>query len=64
MNPIPKDIDKFIWGECNSKKEFEKLFNEKYCNYDKLRYEAIARYVRDRYFVDTTSESIKQFLLE
>ena len=59
MNPIPKDIDKSIWDECHTVNDYENMFYEKYHNYDKLKYESIAKYVKDNYFIKLNSESIK-----
>ena len=64
MNPIPSDVDRFIWSECFTVDEFKKCFHSKYFTYDKNRFESIAKYVRQKYFINTTNESINNILID
>ena len=43
INPIPLEINKNIWNECDSVEKFNLYFDKYYLNHDKDEFESIAK---------------------
>ncbi len=62
QNPIPINLEKNIWDECDNQHEFEKIFGRLYLSKNRQEQIKIAELVREKYFEPVNEISVNHFL--
>jgi len=62
QNPIPADVDKSIWDECDNQYDFENAFRRLYLEKNKKEQIKSSKIVREKYFEPVNEFSVNQFL--
>ena len=62
QNPIPIDVDKSIWDECENQDDFANAFRRLYLKKNRKEQIKAAKIVREKYFEPVSAFSVNQFL--
>ncbi len=62
QNPIPMNIERKIWDECDNQRDFKKIFQKLYIEKNRNEQIKIAEVVREDYFEPVNEVSVNRFL--